>query len=130
MDVIERYYAAFNAGDPAEMLALVTDDLLHEPNQGEPRDGKAAFAVFLAHMNTCYRETVSEPAILYAADGSRASAEFMLEGEYLRTDDGLPEAHGQRYALRVGAFFALRDGRIARISNHYNLPSWLAQVSA
>ena len=52
----------------------------------------------------------------------------MLEGKYLVTDGDLPAAAGQRYRLRVGAFFEIRDDRIARVSNHYNLADWLAQV--
>lgn len=129
MDLIERYYDAFNRGDAAAMLGLLDEDVIHEPSQSEARLGKALFAAFLDHMNACYRERVIAPAILYAADGSRASAEFLLSGEYLVTDGDLPAAHGQTYELRVGAFFEIRDGLIARVSNHYNLASWIAQVS-
>ncbi|MFM8801313.1 MAG: hypothetical protein ACKOEE_12280, partial [Tagaea sp.] len=39
-----------------------------------------------------------------------------------------PPARGQRYTLRVGAFFDLADGKIARVSNHYNVKAWLDQV--
>lgn len=126
--VIEAYYDAFNRRDDAAMLALLCDDVLHEPSQGAPRRGKALFGEFLAHMHRCYRERVIAPAILASPDGKRASAEFALEGTYLATDEGLPEARGQAYRLRVGAFFELADGRISRVSNHYNLPDWLAQV--
>jgi steroid delta-isomerase-like uncharacterized protein len=80
-------------------------------------------------MNRCYRERVIDPIFLTSSDGARAAAEFMLEGQYLHTDAGLPPASGQRYRLRVGAFFEIRDGLIARVSNHYNLADWLAQVS-
>ena len=126
--VLSDYYAAFNRGDSAAMLALLTDDVVHEPSQGAVRNGKAAFAEFLDHMNRCYSETVIEPVFLTSADGTRAAAEFMLEGEYLVTDGDFPAAAGQRYRLRVGAFFEIRDDRIARVSNHYNLADWLAQV--
>ncbi len=61
--------------------------------------------------------------------GRRAAAEFVVEGEYLATDEGLPEARGQRYRLPAGAFFDISDGRIARVTMHYNLPDWLAQVA-
>ncbi len=126
--VIAAYYAAFNRQDAEGMLALLHNDVLHEPSQGAPRRGKAAFADFLAHMNRCYRETVIDPVIMASPDGSRASAEFMLEGRYLETDEGLPPAGGQTYRLRVGAFFELADGEITRVSNHYNLAEWTAQV--
>jgi len=32
--------------------------------------------------------------------------------------------------LPGGAFFTLHEGRIARVSNYYNLEDWLAQVGA
>jgi steroid delta-isomerase-like uncharacterized protein len=62
--------------------------------------------------------------------GTRAAAEFVVHGTYKATDAGLPEAHGQTYELPAGAFFDLRDGKISRVSNFYNLPSWLRQVGA
>ena len=127
-ELLGRYYAAFNRGDAAAMLDLLTDDVVHEPSQGGARHGKAAFAEFLGHMNRCYRETVIDPVFLLAVDGARGAAEFMLEGLYLETDGDLPPASGQRYRLRIGAFFELRDGSIARVSNHYNLADWLTQV--
>ncbi len=127
-ELLSRYYEAFNRGDADAMLALLTDDVIHEPSQGAVRQGKAAFADFLAHMNRCYSEQVIAPVFLMSADGARGGAEFMLEGRYQETDGDLPPATGQTYRLRVGAFFEVRDGRIARVSNHYNLADWLRQV--
>jgi steroid delta-isomerase-like uncharacterized protein len=60
----------------------------------------------------------------------RAAAEFVVVGRYLRTEPGLPEARGQAYRLPAGAFLAIEGGRIARVTTHYNLPAWIAQVSA
>lgn len=127
-ELLARYYAAFNAGDSAGMLDLLTDDVVHEPSQGQVREGKESFAAFLDHMNRCYKERVIDPVFLASANGARAAAEFMLEGAYLQTDSDLPPASGQTYRLRVGTFFEIRDGRIARVSNHYNLADWLKQV--
>jgi steroid delta-isomerase-like uncharacterized protein len=127
-DLLRAYYEAFNAGDRDGMLALLTEDVVHEPSQGEPRRGKAAFGDFLAHMNRCYRETVHDPVFLLSADGAHGAAEFALSGTYLATDGELPPARGQGYRLRVGTFFQFSDGRIARMSNHYNLQDWLRQV--
>jgi steroid delta-isomerase-like uncharacterized protein len=128
--LIARYFGAFNAGDRAGMEALVTEDVEHHVNQGGIRHGRAAFAEFNAHMARCYRERLEEIVILTAADPRRAAAEFTVHGEYIGTDDGLPEARGQRYVLPAGTFFTLRDGRIARIATHYNLQDWLRQVGA
>lgn len=129
-DIIESYFAAFNAGDADAMLALVSDDVAHHVNQGGVRRGRAAFAEFCAHMGVSYREELRDMVIFVNDDGTRAAAEFTVHGEYLQTDPGLPEARGQRYVLPAGSFFALRDGKITRITTYYNLQDWIAQVSA
>lgn len=127
-DIVRAYYAAFNAGDEARFLALLTDDVAHDVNQGERQVGKEAFAHFLAHMNECYQERIEDLVVLTEPSGERAAAEFTVHGTYVRTDEGLPPASGQSYVLPAGAFFALRNGKVARISNFYNLQDWLAQV--
>ncbi|MCA3367608.1 MAG: nuclear transport factor 2 family protein [Roseomonas sp.] len=127
-DIISAYLAAFNRGDWAGMLALLADDVVHDINQGGAEHGKAAFAAFLDRMARCYREELRDIVIMVGADGGRAAAEFHVHGEYLATDAGLPPARGQRYALPAGAFFALKDGRISRVTMYYNLQEWLRQV--
>ncbi|NBN63310.1 isopropylmalate/homocitrate/citramalate synthase [Microvirga tunisiensis] len=129
-DLISRYYAAFNAGDTATMVALVSEDVAHDVNQGGRREGKALFAEFNAHMTRCYRETLTDIELFVNADGSRAAAEFIVNGTYLASDAGLPEARGQTYRLPAGTFFDIADGRIRRITTYYNLEDWIAQVSA
>jgi steroid delta-isomerase-like uncharacterized protein len=126
--LIQRYYAAFNAGDMAAFLALLTEDVAHDINQGKRESGKAAFGRFMQHMNRCYRERLVDLVIMASEDGRRAAAEFTVLGEYLVTDEGLPAAVGQSYRLPAGAFFELRDRQVARVSNYYNLPDWIAQV--
>ena len=126
--LIRDYYAAFNAQDWNGMLALLTDDVAHDISQGGRETGRDAFKAFMAHMDTSYREKVRELVVMVAVGGARAAAEFELDGEYLKTDGNFPQANGQRYTLRVGAFFDVKNGKIARVSNHYNLKDWLAQV--
>lgn len=127
--LVTDYYDAFNAGDMERFLGLLTDDVIHDINQGQREIGKARFAAFMARMNAHYREQLVDMVIMSTAAGDRAAAEFVVTGEYLKTDSGLPVAKGQRYRLPAGAFFAIRDGRIARVTNYYNLQDWIAQVS-
>ena len=127
--LIARYYAAFNAGDAAGMLACVTDDVEHRVNEGGVRRGAALFAEFCAHMGVSYRERLEDIVVFATPDGTRAAAEFTVHGTYLQTDPGLPEARGQVYVLPAGAFFDIREGRIARITTFYNLADWVRQVS-
>ena len=127
--LIARYYDAFNRGDWEAMLGCLTDEVAHDINQGHRETGRDTFRAFLARMNRSYREELRDIVLMESADGTHAAAEYVVHGQYLADDEGLPPAHGQRYVLPGGAFFDIRDGRIARISNYYNLPDWIAQVS-
>lgn len=128
--LIRAYYDAFNRQDMEAFLALLSSDVVHDINQGPRESGKEAFAVFMERMNKHYREQLVDMEIMASADGSHAAAEFVVLGEYLCTDEGLPKAKGQTYRLPAGAFFELRDGKVARVTNYYNLEDWTAQVSA
>lgn len=128
--LIENYYAAFNKGDMDTFLSLLTDDVVHDINQGKRDIGKDAFTQFMSGMNVSYKEQLVDMVIMASADGTRASAEFVVLGEYLQTDEGLPLAQGQKYNLPAGAFFDIRDNKVARVTNYYNLQDWIAQVSA
>ena len=126
--LIAAYYDAFNAGRTDDMLDLLHDDVEHHVNEGGIRKGKALFADFNRHMTDSYKESLTDMVIFANEAGDRAAAEFVVNGTYLKTDEGLPEARGQRYVLPVGAFFTLRDGQIARVTNYYNLREWCRQV--
>lgn len=128
--LLQRYYAAFNAADWNGFLGMLEDDVIHDINQGARDVGKAAFAQFMDRMNRCYSEQIEDIVIMTGGDGSRAAVEFTVVGKYLRTDEGLPEANGQTYRLPGGAFFEIRNGRVARVTNYYNLQDWLKQVGA
>ena len=128
--LIKAYYDAFNVKDWDGFLSLLHEEVVHDLNQGEREVGRAAFRAFMERMNRCYAERLDEIAIMINADGSRAAAEFVVNGTYLATDAGLPDAHGQTYQLQGGAFFSVRGGSITRITNYYNLPDWLKQVGA
>lgn len=124
------YYKAFNAGDWEGMLSYLADDVSHDINQGGREVGRDAFRTFLARMNRSYREELRDIVVMASPDGARAAAEYVVHGTYLATDEGLPPANGQRYVLPGGAFFDLRGGKIARVTNYYNLQDWLRQVGA
>lgn len=126
---IEAYYAAFNRGDIDAMLATLHDDFAHHVNEGAVRLGKAAFADFCRHMSETYREQLTDIVVFSSDDGRRGAAEFVVNGIYLKTDPGLPEARGQTYVLPAGGFFSLTDGKITRVTTYYNLQDWIRQVA-
>lgn len=126
--LIERYYAAFNAADAGGMLACLSEDVVHDINEGERQHGLGAFRTFLAHMDRHYREQARDLVVMATPDGRRAAAEFVIHGTYLQKDGDLPGASGQTYELPVGAFFEVQGGQIARVTNYYNLADWTRQI--
>ena len=128
-EIIQRYFDAFNAKDTDAMLACLSEDVAHHVNEGEVRRGREKFADFCAHMTRCYDETLTDMVIFVNADGSRAAAEYVVNGTYLATDGALPEARGQNYRLPAGSFFDIAEGRITRVTTYYSLSGWIAQVS-
>jgi steroid delta-isomerase-like uncharacterized protein len=129
-ELLLRYYMAFNRADWEGMLSCLSDDVRHDVNQGQRETGRDAFRAFLSRMQRCYREQLRDIVVMANADGSRAAAEYVVHGEYLIADEGLPPAQGQNYVLPGGAFFEISDGQICRVTNYYNLDNWLAQVRA
>jgi steroid delta-isomerase-like uncharacterized protein len=127
--LLRHYYDAFNAGDSETMLDCLTDDVVHDVNQGERREGKDKFRAFIARMDHHYQEKLDGITVLVSRDGMRAAAEFNVSGKYLESEQGLPEAKGQTYKLPAGTFFAIRDGKISRVTTYYNLTEWITQVA-
>ncbi len=127
--LVRRYFDAFNRGDADSMLALLADTFVHDVNQGMRRAGKPAFAQFCQHMKRCYEEQLTDIVVMVSEDGRRAAAEFNVRGRYVETDEGMPPAKGQTYALPAGSFLAVEDGRITRVTTYYNLTDWLLQVT-
>ena len=129
IELVLGYYDAFNRGDRQGMLALLAEDVVHDLNEGRRETGKAAFAAFMQRMDASYREQLRDIVVFATQDGDRAAAEYVVHGQYLHDDEGLPQARGQAYVLPGGAFFDIREDRIARVTNYYNLQDWIDQVS-
>ena len=128
--LLATYYQAFNSGSWEAFFALLSEDVVHDINQGSREVGKVAFRKFIARMNRCYKEQITDIVVLASEDGARAAVEFTVLGTYLNTDEGLPAARGQEYCLPAGAFFEISGGQVSRVSNYYNLQDWLKQVGA
>lgn len=128
-DIVKRYFEAFNTKAIPAMLDCLTEDVAHHVNEGTIRRGKKAFSAFCAHMSRSYNENLTDIVAFDAPDHGRAAAEYVVNGTYLRTDEGLSEACGQKYRLSAGSFFDIEDGRISRVTTRYNLSDWIAQVS-
>ena len=128
IELVKEYYSHFNNGNWEGMRTLLDENIRHEPNQGQPRLGLTLFEEFQAHMDKCYEEKLTDMVFLGEPTGKRVAVEFVVNGIYKATDDGLPEANGQKYVLPAGAFLEVNNGKITRITTYYNLPLWESLV--
>src|SRR5690554_4012490 len=62
--LINSYYDAFNRADWEGMLALLTDDVAHDLNQGARETGREAFRTFLARMDRSYSEQLRDITVM------------------------------------------------------------------
>lgn len=124
--LIQSYIDAFNRHDIEGTLSLLSEDIIHDINEGARETGKEAFRKFKMHMDECYREQLSECVIM--AEGTRGAMECTCSGTYLKTDPGLPEATGQQYSIPAAAFFEVKGDKISRITSYYSLKGWLAAI--
>ena len=127
--MITAYYAAFNRKAHHAMADLLDADVVHDINQGPAEIGKDAFLAFLEHMAACYDEQVDDLTIFTHGDTCPVAAEFVVSGRYLNTDSGFPHASGQKYLIRCGAFFHIRNDKISRVTTFYNIREWKNQIT-
>jgi steroid delta-isomerase-like uncharacterized protein len=126
--LILRFYAAYNRRDVDGMLECVSEDVVHDVNQGQREIGKPALRGYFERILRCYHEELREIVVLSIDDGTRAAAEFVQHGVYENTEPGLPDARGQRYVVAGGGFFSIHLGKIARVAHHYNLHERAVQL--
>ncbi len=126
--LILAYYDAFNRADWEGMLALLSEEVIHEINQGGTESGKEKFRVFLKHMERCYEERLEDMVIMGDPEQRRYAVEFVVVGRYLETDGSFPAARGQGYRLPAGAFLRVTNGKIDRVATVYNVKNWIRQV--
>jgi steroid delta-isomerase-like uncharacterized protein len=129
LEIVQAYYDAFNARNWDEMLSLVDENIIHEPNQGKPRIGKDLFTEFMQHMDASYAETLKDIVLFSSTAEGRIAAEFVVHGTYKKAEEGLPPAYGQSYVLPAAAFLEVRGGKITRVTTYYNLELWIELVS-
>ena len=127
--LVLRFCAAYSRADWDSMVDCLASDVVHEINQGERETGKPAFRAYIEQHGRRYREELRDIVVMSIDDGTRAAAEFSVHGVYQSTAPGLPAAQGQHYVLTGGVFFAVHQGKIARVTPHYNQHDRLAQIA-
>lgn len=119
---IRAYFNAFNAKDVEARLALLDEHVVHDVNEGPTETGREAFRAFIGAMDAAFEERIEDLVVMVR--GERGAAEFVVDGTYTATVEGLPEAENQPYRIPACAFFEVREGLIKRVTSYYNLRAW------
>lgn len=114
--LVRRFFDALNAADHDAALALVSEDIVHDPAAGERRIGADKLRWFLADHRRRFEETAADLVVMSDGSGARAAAEYTLRGVYRAAAPGLPAATGQRYAVAAGSFLEVEGGVITRLT--------------
>lgn len=125
--LIQSYFDCINRHDAEGMIALLSEEVVHDINEGGREIGKDAFRRFKSHMDECYREQITDLVIM--TKDNRGAAEFTCSGINIKTDVPLPAATGQSYSIPAAAFFEVEEGKMTRVTSYYNLKGWLEAVT-
>jgi steroid delta-isomerase-like uncharacterized protein len=131
-EFVERWLAAFNSGQPEQVLELMTDDIVYDDSGWPPTlRGHAEVREFLEFMWRAFPdlsvERVGDP--LVASDGSGAAfwwrARMTNSGPI--NPPGIP-ATGKRSEYEGADFHEYRDGKIARLRVLFDMADILRQL--
>jgi steroid delta-isomerase-like uncharacterized protein len=128
-DLVRRFFDALNAADHEAALALVSDDVVHDPAAGERRIGADKLRWYLADHGRRFEETVADLVVMTDGSGARAAAEYTLRGAYRATAPGLPAATGQHFSISAGSFLEVEDGLIARLTTRLDAQALAAALA-
>ncbi|HUH73991.1 MAG TPA: ketosteroid isomerase-related protein [Chitinophagales bacterium] len=129
IDIVAQYYQAFNDKNWSKMIALADENIQHDSNEGATTLGIEAFKKFVDKMEVAYDEKLIDIVLLSEPTNARVAAEFIVNGTYLHTEEGLPIAKGQKYVLPAGAFLEVKNDKITRVTTYYNLEHWIQLVN-
>jgi steroid delta-isomerase-like uncharacterized protein len=128
--LLEEWLAAFNAGEPEQLLALYTDDAVWEEVAiGLDARGPDQIRAHLERLFT------ASPDINYAVTSGfvaddHAVLEWVVTGTYSADFPGLPPATGQSFSFRGASVFTLADGKISHYTEYWDAYTFLVQLGA
>jgi steroid delta-isomerase-like uncharacterized protein len=128
--LLAEWLAAFNAGDPDQVLALYAADALwEEPAIGLSARGPEQIRAHLDNLFTAAPDIAYEVTDAVVTD-DRAVLEWVVTGTYTADFPGLPPAAGQPFSFRGASVFELAEGQIRRYTEYWDAYAFLVQLGA
>lgn len=125
--VAREWAAAWNSGDGQRMAALFTEDGVYEDFAFERRyQGREAIASWVSLTLQVIPDTRIEVTDAFRS-GDRVAVEFVFSGTPGELVPGVP-ATGRSFSVPGVSVFELRGGRLAQVSDYYNVDTLYRQI--
>lgn len=128
--IIENLYNYFNSSDLESLFSLVSENVSQEINNNGVKLGKEEIIKYQKYSREHYKEQVSNLVYMISDDGRYVSVRFVVNGEYLKTDESKIPATGQTYALDIFNYFEIRNNQIVDAKCFYDEASFIKQLRA
>lgn len=124
---VDAWVAALNAHDPdAAADCFTPDGVFVNMGSGERHEGREAIRADHATLFAAWSEIVVKKGP-YLVDGDRFAGEWTMSGVHTGDLPGLP-ATTKPFRISGAGVGEVRDGRIARVSEYWNMAEFLIQV--
>ena len=121
--VAESWVAAWNSHDPAKWATYFTPDIYYEDvTFGEISRGTAEASKFAASFFSDVPDLKLELVEAHG-EGDHGSIQWILTG----TDKGIFKT-GKKFKVRGASIIAIRDGKVSRSVDYYDLATIMKQV--
>jgi steroid delta-isomerase-like uncharacterized protein len=134
--LLEQWAAGWSAHDPERVASLYTDDCVYEDVPlGAVSRGRRELAALgrpfpLCGLGARPQDAFPDFGIELTAGfvaGDRAAMEWVMSGTHARGLPGVP-ASGRRFRVRGATMLELRDGRVTRNRDYWDVATLLTQV--
>lgn len=124
---LQDYIAAWNSHDFDKLSPFFTDDCIDE-DIGEVRvcHGKQEFKAYYEDMHVWSADFKFEMKSFFTA-GNWFAGQWVMSGTHTGDRPGL-KATGKEYSLPGASVGELREGKISRNTDYWNLAAFLQQV--
>jgi steroid delta-isomerase-like uncharacterized protein len=125
--IIQDYYASWSSHDVEKVASFFVDDLVYEDvPMRAAQHGKDEFrASWSAFFDACPDFNIQMKALV--TSGDQAASEWVMTGKLTKDLPGLP-ATGKGFSIRGASIFELRDDKISRNRDYWDLMALLQQV--
>ena len=128
--VVKDFLEAYNSGNAEKAASFLTDDCVHEDVAlGEVFHGKKEIIGFFNSFYTDFTDYKWELKSIFSA-GDRAAFESVLSGTHTHSSNPERPATGKYMAFKAATIVELRNGKISRVADYYDMLTIHQQLGA